>query len=76
MAKRKDLQNSTGHPKIEPNRHWRWQKKVKPKAFVRFRFSLPVSPKAFGFTVFPREIEFLPRAREREGERGGKREGE
>ena len=56
----KVLQNRTGQPKTEPNRHRRWKKKVKPKASVRFRFSLPVSPEAFGFT---REIEFLPRAR-------------
>ena len=66
----KVLQNRTGQPKTEPNRHRRWQKKFKPKASVRFRFSLPVSPEAFGFTVLPREIEFLPRTREREGGRG------
>ena len=66
----KDLQNRTGHPKTEPNRHRWWQKKVKLKASVRFQFLRPVSPEVFGFTVFTREIEFLPRAREREGERG------
>ena len=70
MGQSKDFQNSTGHPKTEANQRRWWQKKVKPKASVRFRFSILVSPEAFGFTVFPREIEFLPRAREREGGRG------
>ena len=64
----KVLQNRTGHPKTEPNRHRRWQKKVKQKASVQF--SLLVSPEAFSFTVLPREIEFLPHTREREGGRG------
>ena len=51
----KVLQNRTGQPKTEPNRHRRWQKKVKSNASVQFQFSLPVSPEAFGFTC---EIEF------------------
>ena len=69
----KVLQNRTRQPKIEPNRHRRWQKKVKPKASVRFRFSLPVSPEAFGFRRFhARDRISSPR----EGERGGKGEGE
>ena len=61
----KVLQNRTVQLKTEPTPAM--AKKVKSKDLVWFRFSLPVSLEAFGFT---REIEFLPHAREREGGRG------